>query len=82
MQKFLDAANKLISELKSKIAELTAELAEYKSVRGKLRTRELEQENEELRSKIHGYEALIEKHNLWHLFGRKRSKTVTREENR
>lgn len=82
LQKLLDATNKLISELKSKVAELTAELAEYKSVRGKLRTRELEKENDELRSKIHGYEALIEKHNLWHLFGRKRSKTVTREENR
>ena len=79
MQKFLDAANKLISELKSKIAELTAELAEYKSVRGKLRTRELEQE--ELRSKIHGYEAVIERYDLWYLFGRKRSKNMTREEN-
>ena len=76
-----DAANKLISELKSKIAELTAELAEYKSVRGKLRTRELEQENEELRSKIHGYEAVIERYDLWYLFGRKRSKNMTREEN-
>lgn len=82
LQKLLDVANKLISELKSKVAELTAELAEYKSVRGNLHTRELEKENDELRSKIHGYEALIEKHNLWHLFGRKRSKTVTREENR
>lgn len=82
LQKLLDAANKLISELKAKVTALTAELAEYKSVRGKLRTRELEQENEELRSKIHGYEAVIERHNLWHVFGRKRSKTMTMEENR
>ena len=62
LQKLLDVANKLISELKSKVAELTAELAEYKSVRGN--HTEVEKENDELRSKIHGYEALIEKHNL------------------
>ena len=74
LQKLLDAANKLISELKAKVTALTAELAEYKSVRGKLRTRELEQENEELRSKIHGYEAVINRHDLWRFFGRKRSK--------
>lgn len=82
LQKLLDAANKLISELKSKIAELTAELAEYKSVRGKLRASELEKENDELRGKLRSYENVIDRHDLWHLFGRKRSKTVTREENR
>ena len=49
LQKLLDTANKLISELKAKVAALTAELSEYKSVRGKLRTRELEKENDELR---------------------------------
>lgn len=48
LQKALDAAHKLITELKSTIANLTKqlsaannELAEYKSVRGKLRTAEL-----------------------------------------
>lgn len=81
LQKLLDVANQMIGKLEEKITELTTELAKYKSVRRKLRTNELEQENEELRSKIHGYEIVIEKHNLWHLFGRKRSKTTTMEEN-
>ena len=82
LQKLLDAANHMISQLERKIAELTSELAKYKSVRGKLHTNELEQENEELRSKIHNYESVIERHGLWHLFGRKRSKTAVREESR
>ncbi len=82
LQKLLDAANKLISELKAKVAALNAELAEYKSVRGKLHTNELEQENEKLRDKLRSYENVIDRHDLWHLFGRKRSKTMTREESR
>lgn len=82
LQKLLDVSNQMIGKLEKKITELTTELAKYKSVRRKLRTNELEQENEELRSKIHGYEIVIEKHNLWHLFGRKQSKTMTMEENR
>ena len=82
LQKLLDAANQMISKLERKITELTSELAKYKSVRGKLHTNELEQENEELRSKLHNYESVIERHGLWHLFGRKRSKTAVREENR
>ena len=79
LQKLLDTANKLISELKVKVTALTAELAEYKSVRGKLHSNELEQENENLRDKLRSYETVIERHDLWHLFGRKRSKTMTRE---
>lgn len=82
LQKLLDTANKLISELKAKVAALTAELSEYKSVRGKLRTRELEKENDELRAGSAAMKNVIDRHDLWHLFGRKRSKTVTREENR
>lgn len=35
---------------------MTAELAEYKSVRGQLRTVDLEKENNELRRKLRGYE--------------------------
>lgn len=80
LQKMLDAANKLISELTSKVTELTAELVEYKSVRGKLHTNELEHENRKLRDKLRSYEAVIDRHDLWHLFGRKRSKMVSREE--
>ena len=82
LQKLLDTANKLISELKAKVAALNAELAEYTSVRGKLHTNELEQENEKLRDKLRSYENVIDRHDLWHLFGRKRSKTMTREESR
>ena len=68
LQKALDAAMKMISELKAKVAALTAELAEYKSVRGQLNTAELEQQNEVLRNKLHRYEAVIERNSLWNLF--------------
>ena len=60
-EKALDAANKLIAELKAKIASLTKELSEYKSARGKLQAAGLEQENEALRSKLRSYEAVIER---------------------
>ena len=80
-QKALDAANKLIGELKAQITSLkqqisalTSELSEYKSVRGKIRTAELEQENDRLRSKIRSYETAIERNNLWHIFNPHRSK--------
>ena len=81
LQKALDAANKLIGELKAQITSLkqqisalTSELSEYKSVRGKIRTAELEQENDRLRSKIRSYETAIERNNLWHIFNPHRSK--------
>lgn len=82
LQTALDAANKLISELKSKIASLTRELSEYKSVRGKLHTAGLEQENEVLRGKLRSYEVVIERNNLWSYFSRSRGKTHTRDEAR
>lgn len=62
----------MISELKAKVATLTAELAEYKSVRGQLHAAELEQENSELRSKLHIYEDVISRNNLWSYFSRHR----------
>ena len=74
----LDAANKAITKLKARISELTAELAEYRSIRRKLHPYGLEVENEQLRSKIHSYETTIERNNLWHLFSPKRSKIHTR----
>ena len=82
LQKALDAANKLIAELKAKIASLTKELSEYKSARGKLQAAGLEQENESLRSKLRSYEAVIERNNLWSYFARHRAKTPTRDETR
>lgn len=80
LQKALAAANKLIAELKAKVASLTAELSELKSVRGRLRTSELEQENAALRKKVQGYESVIDRQNLWHLFGKKRLKTPMRDD--
>lgn len=82
LQKALDAANKLIAELKAKIASLTKELSEYKSARGKLQAAGLEQENETLRNKLHSYEAVIERNNLWSYFARHRATTPTRDETR
>lgn len=74
LQKALDAALKMISELKAKVAALTAELAEYKSVRGQLRIADLEQENGNLRSKLRSYENVISRNNLWSYFSRDISK--------
>ena len=89
LQKALDAANKLIGELKAQITSLkqqisalTSELSEYKSVRGKIRTAELEQENDRLRFKIRSYEAAIECNNLWHIFNPHRSKIRNRDDAR
>jgi len=82
LQKALDAANKLIAELKAKVASLTRELSEYKSVRGKIRTAELEQENDNLRSKLRSYEAVIDRNNLWGYFSRHIAKPHSRDDAR
>ena len=74
LKKALDAANKLIAELKSKVAALNAELQEYKSVRRQLNTAGLEQENAALKRKLQSYEAEIERNKLWHLFERPKAK--------
>lgn len=68
LQKALDEATKMISELKAKVAALTAELAEYKSVRGQLHIAKLEQKNGNLRSKLRSYENVIFRNNLWSYF--------------
>ncbi|MEQ2680496.1 plasmid recombination protein [Enterocloster citroniae] len=80
LQKMLDAANKTTAELKAKVSELTAELAEYRSICRKLHPDGLEVENEQLRSKIRSYETAIERNNLWHLFSPKHSKDHSRSE--
>ena len=82
LQKALDAAMKMISELKAKVASLTAELAEYKSVRSQLNTAGLEQQNELLRNKLHRYETVIKRNGLWNLFrpsGKTRDRTRQEE---
>ena len=89
LQKALDAASKIIAELKSTVAELTRklatatkELSEYKSVRGQLRTADLEKENDRLRSKLRTYEDVISRNNLWHFFSGSRSKNRNRDDAR
>lgn len=71
LKRLLKEAKKTIADLKAKIeslvAELTAvkeELAKYKSVRGQLRTADLEQENDRLRKRIRTYEDVISRNNL------------------
>ena len=82
LQKAVDAANKLIAKLKAEIDSLKQELSEYKSVRGKLRTSDLERENAELRGKIQRYEDVIQRNNLWHFFRPRREKTAMRDDAR
>ncbi len=89
LQKALDAAHKMIAELKNTVADLTRklaaatkELSEYKSVRNKLNSANVEQENERLRSRLRTYEDVISRNNLWSYFSRNRGKTTTRDENR
>ena len=80
LQKALDAANRLIAKLKAEITGLKQELSEYKSVRSKLRTSDLERENAELRGKVQRYEDVIQRNNLWHFFRPQREKVATRED--
>ena len=87
LKKLLKEAKKAIADLKMKIetlkAELSAvkaELAQYKSVRGKLRTADLEQENNRLRSRLRTYEDVISRNNLWPYFSRHREKSPTRDD--
>ena len=89
LKKLLSEAKKTISTLKNTIADLKAQLAsvtkeltEYKSVRGKLRIAEVEQENDNLRSKLRSYEAVIDRNNLWAYFTQRRGKTHMRDDTR
>lgn len=82
LKKLLKEAKKTIADLKAKIeslvTELTAvkaELAQYKSVRGQLRTADLEQENDRLRKRLRTYEDVISRNNLWSYFTRNKDKT-------
>lgn len=60
--------------MKAKVAALTVELTEYKSVRGQLRTLGLEKENDNLRNKLLSYETVISRNNLWLYFSMHREK--------
>ena len=82
LQKALEAANRLIAKLKAEIVGLKQELSEYKSIRSKLRTSDLERENAQLRRKVQRYEDVIQHNNLWHFFHPHREKTATRDDAR
>lgn len=88
LKKLLKEAKKTIADLKAKIESLVTELsatkdklAQYKSVRGQLRTKELERENETLHKKVQGYEDVISRNNLWSYFSHHAKRnTSTRED--
>lgn len=89
LQKALNAANKIITELKNQIESLTAEISslrdelfKYKSIHSRLNTADLTQENDRLRSKLRTYEDVISRNNLWHLFSKGRVKTHIRDDSR
>ncbi|MDD6880215.1 MAG: plasmid recombination protein, partial [Firmicutes bacterium] len=89
LKKLLKEAKKTIADLKAKIeslvAELTAvkdELAQYKSIRGQLRTADLEQENYRLRKRILTYEDVISRNNLWSYFSKHKEKVATKKDTR
>ena len=74
LQKLLNAAEKMISELKAQISKLasknsslTKELDEYRSIRGQLNHGKLKQENTELREQNGFFKFVMEKQGLSHL---------------
>ncbi|WP_343256266.1 plasmid recombination protein [Ligaoa zhengdingensis] len=86
LKKLLKEAKKTIADLKVKIeslvAELTAvkeELAQYKSVRGQLRTADLEQENDRLRKRLRTYEDVISRNNLWSYFSKHKGRSSEKD---
>ena len=72
LRKMLREAKAVIADLKEKLATTTKELASLKSVTGRLRTADLEEENSRLKEKLRSYEDTIERNNLWSLFGKRR----------
>lgn len=86
LKKLLKEAKKTIADMKAKIeslvAELTAvkeELSQYKSVRGQLRTADLEQENDRLYKRIRTYEDVISRNNLWSYFSKRKARTTEKD---
>lgn len=86
LKTLLKEAKKTIADLKAKIESLVAELsstkdelAQYKSVRGQLRTADLEQENDRLRKRIRTYEDVISRNNLWSYFSKHKSRNTAKD---
>lgn len=65
--------------LETELSAVKEELSQYKSVRGQLRTADLEQENDRLRKRIRTYEDVISRNNLWGHFLKHRTQSATRE---
>ena len=79
-------AKKTIADLKAKIESLVVELtavkeglAQYKSVRGQHRTADLEQENDRLHKRLHTYEDVISRNNLWSYFSKHKVRTTEKD---
>lgn len=68
LKKLLKEARATIADLTDKLSAALNELAALKSIRGGLRTAELEQENGKLKEKVRRYENIIEHNGLWNLF--------------
>lgn len=86
LKKLLKEARKTIADLKSKIESLITELAavkeelvQYKSVRGQLRTADLEQENDRLRKRVRTYEDVISRNNLWSYFHKHKGRSSEKD---
>ena len=71
LKKLLEAAQETIRKLTEELDRVKKKLAELKSVRAKLRENALAIENEDLRKRLRQDEAVIERHGLWNLFGRR-----------
>ena len=70
LQKALDKAKKMVADLTAELKAVKAELAQHKSVLGKLDRAGLERENAELREKVRWYDSIIDAKNLRNLFTR------------
>ena len=60
----------MIADLTAALKALKAELAQHKSILGKLNRIDLEQENAELKARIRWYDTIIDTKNLRELFSR------------
>jgi hypothetical protein len=72
LEQLLKAAEKTIAGLKAQVAELSKELAGYRSIRRQLQGANLEKENKELKQKNTFYRGIIESNSLSHLLGGQR----------
>ena len=79
LKKLLKEARATITDLTDKLSATLAELAAMKSIRGGLRTAELEQENSRLKEKVRGYENVIERNGLRNLFVQPKRAPQTRD---